>query len=282
MYFKPIVFFAFVAVTVAERPQVGLRIPRILPPFIRSYSPQVVGGEEAPEGSYPYIVSLQVYNGHFCAGSILNERWVVTAGHCIDMVPIGDITVKAGKHNIKVREDTEQVVHVTQIIVHKNYKGGVGPYDIGLLELASLLKFNDRIKPIKLAAQESDPISNKKGLLAGWSSTSTSRAFPEYPDKLQNVEVVYVDRATCHEAVLRLTGSSPVHETNVCSGPLTGEISTCYGDSGPLISVRLGEEPELTGIVSWSIIPCGTKGAPSVYTRVSVFIDWINQKTANN
>ncbi|XP_036150167.1 trypsin-1-like, partial [Monomorium pharaonis] len=250
--------------------------------FIRSYSPQVVGGEEAPEGSYPYIVSLQVYNGHFCAGSILNERWVVTAGHCIQAVPSADlITVKAGKHNVNVREATEQAVQVVRGIVHENYRGGVGPYDIGLLELASPLKFNARVKPIKLAEQGSDPSSNEKGQIAGWGSISPTRN-PEYPDKLQHVKIVYVDRATCHKAVMNLVGSSPVHETNVCSGPMTGGISACNGDSGgPLISVPSGQEPVLTGIASWVVIPCGTKGAPSVYTRVSVFIDWINQRTGN-
>ncbi|XP_024867114.1 thrombin-like enzyme bhalternin, partial [Temnothorax curvispinosus] len=74
------------------------------------------------------------------------------------------------------------------------------------------------------------------------------------------------------------TGSSPVHETNVCTGPLYDEISACSGDSGgPLVSYN-GQKPVLTGIVSWGIIPCGTPGAPSVYTRVSKFNDWIAQK----
>ncbi|XP_036141381.1 trypsin-1-like [Monomorium pharaonis] len=282
MYLKAVVFFALAAVAVAERPRVGLRMPQILPPFKRSYSPQVVGGNEAPVGGYPFIVSLQLFSDHFCAGSILNERWIVTAAHCVDAVSPSLITVKAGKHNVNARENTEQEVSVVRGIIHENYGGGVGPYDIGLLQLASPLKFNDRVKPINLPARGSDPGKNEKGLLSGWGSTSTSRV-PVYPDKLQHVEVDYVDRATCHKAVLDLTGSSPVHETNVCSGPLTGGISACSGDSGgPLISVRPGQGPELTGIVSWGIIPCGTKGAPSVYARVSLFIDWINQKTGNN
>ena len=34
--------------------------------------------------------------------------------------------------------------------------------------------------------------------------------------------------------------------------------------------------PEVIGVVSWGFIPCGSVGAPSVYTRVSAHIDWIN------
>jgi transmembrane serine protease 9 len=210
----------------------------------------------------------------------LNERWVVTAGHCVQAVPSADlITVKAGKHNINAIEDTEQAIQVLRGFVHENYKGGVGPYDIAVLELSSPLNLNDRVQSIALAPAESDPTG--EGWLCGWGSTSTSRN-PIYPDKLQHVRVEYVDRTTCHDAVERLTGSSPVHETNVCTGPLYDQISACSGDSGgPLIS-RNGQNAVLTGIVSWGIIPCGTAGAPSVYTRVSKFNSWIAQKTGVN
>jgi prostasin len=86
--------------------------------------PQVVGGEEAPVGGYPYIASLQVGSQHFCAGSILNERWIVTAGHCVRAVPSPDIiTVKVGKHDTSVRESSEQAIQVTQAFVHEQYQG---------------------------------------------------------------------------------------------------------------------------------------------------------------
>ncbi|XP_011704257.1 PREDICTED: coagulation factor IX-like, partial [Wasmannia auropunctata] len=122
MVSKAIVFFALLAVAVAERPRTGLRMPPILPPFARPLSPQVVGGEEAPKGGYPYIVSLQILSQHFCAGSILNENWIVTAGHCVQAVPsINLLRVKAGKHDIRRNEDTEQTVQVVEGIIHENY-----------------------------------------------------------------------------------------------------------------------------------------------------------------
>ncbi|KAG5313341.1 FA9 factor, partial [Acromyrmex insinuator] len=80
-------------------------MPPIFPPFNRSISSQVVGGEEAGVGSYPFIVSLQIFSQHFCAGSILNEKWIITAGHCINSVlPLSILRVKAGKYNLQLIE----------------------------------------------------------------------------------------------------------------------------------------------------------------------------------
>ncbi|XP_012230032.1 trypsin [Linepithema humile] len=278
MSFKAIVFFALLAVTQAEKPYLGLRVPSL------SSSPQVVGGKEAPEGAYPYIVSLQRgifgLTSHFCAGSIINSEWILTAGHCVNAVSrLVKITVKAGKHNLKARESTEQIIKAAKTIVHEQYKGGVGPYDIALIKLKSPLSFTAAVQAIKLPEAESEPSGN--ATLCGWGSTSTSR-LPKMPNKLQYVNLEYVDLSVCSEAVSRLAGSSPVHETNVCTGPLTGGISACSGDSGgPLTSCVDGED-QLTGIVSWGIIPCGTVGAPSVYTKVSAFKSWIDEKIANN
>ncbi|XP_039311111.1 transmembrane protease serine 9 [Solenopsis invicta] len=272
---KAIVLFAFLVAVVAGKPHVGIQMPSFLS-FTRPHLPLIVGGEPAPEGAYPFIVSLQAYGSHFCAGSIYNEEMIMTAAHCCQAIPSLDvINVKAGKHNLQDSEASEQSAGISQYIVHENYQGGVGPYDICMIKLSSPLKYTDRVQPIELAPAESEPTG--EAWLCGWGSISTG-PFPVLPDTLQQVKMEYVDRQTCHDAVERLTGSSPVHETNVCTGPMDEGISACNGDSGgPLIS-RNGQKAIQTGIVSWGIVPCGSEGAPSVFTKVSKFNEWIEQK----
>lgn len=81
----------------------------------------------------------------------------------------------------------------------------------------------------------------------------------------------------CVDALVKLAGSSdPLAETNVCTGPIeVGGEGACSGDSGgPLVTQ--GGNTQI-GIVSWGMMPCGSKGAPSVFTKVSAFVDFINE-----
>lgn len=44
---------------------------------------RVVGGVDSERGETPFIVSLTRRGGHFCGGIVLNNHWLLTAGHCI-------------------------------------------------------------------------------------------------------------------------------------------------------------------------------------------------------
>ncbi|XP_076285721.1 trypsin-1-like [Lasioglossum baleicum] len=245
--------------------------------------PRVVGGSEAVRGKFPWQVSLQwgvLSYSHFCGGSMITAQWVITAGHCVDAVPsYGQFVVKAGKHSLRSTESEEQVVAVAKSFVHEKYPGNVAPNDIALLKLSKPLKLTKSVQPISLPAAGSIPTGN--AVLSGWGSTSRTNS-PIMPDKLQSVTLPLIDLKTCKKAVEDLTGPSPLDPVNVCTGPLTGGYSACSGDSGgPLILEKNGK-PEIIGVVSWGIIPCGTVGAPSVYTRTSAYNDWINNIIAKN
>lgn len=60
----------------------------------------IVGGQNAEPNQFPYMASLKRRNtnSHFCAGSIVNEYWVLTAAHCSIDETILTLEVVVGSH----------------------------------------------------------------------------------------------------------------------------------------------------------------------------------------
>jgi len=174
----------------------------------------------------------------------------------------------AGAHDI---DKTEKNIQIRKIDYYKNhdlYNGGINPYDIALIYTKEKFIFTNYVKPIELP--KADSIPNGNGNLYGWGSIS-STSTPVFPGKLQVVDMPIINNDVCQKA---LGGQGyKLHKTNLCTGPLTGGTSICQADSGgPLI-----QNNKIIGIVSWGKTPCGQPNSPSVFVRVSAFIDWIKK-----
>uniref|UniRef100_A0A336MRV9 CSON005441 protein n=1 Tax=Culicoides sonorensis TaxID=179676 RepID=A0A336MRV9_CULSO len=236
---------------------------------------RIVGGENAVQGEFPYIVSIRWgilgTSQHVCGGTILNERWVLTAGHCVTELPLpGTMQIVAGMTDMKNSNGLEkwQTIKVVERIVHPDYQGGVNPNDIALLRLETALELNENVQKVALPAKGSE--TSGTTILAGWGSTSTTTN-PIMPTDLQRIDLPVVGLKECDAALTSLVGTHPLADTNICTGPLSGGYSACSGDSGGPLLQKTANGIEQVGIVSWGIVPCGTKGAPSVYTGVSNF-----------
>lgn len=56
-----------------------------------AYTPdqsRIVGGVNAKEGEFPWMVYLyDLRQGQFCGGTLIGHEWVVTAAHCMWVLP---------------------------------------------------------------------------------------------------------------------------------------------------------------------------------------------------
>ncbi|XP_054334327.1 serine protease 40-like isoform X3 [Pongo pygmaeus] len=68
-----------------------------------------------------------------------------------------------------------------------------------------------------------------------------------------------------------------IHEDMLCAGDLITGKAICRGDSGGPLVCPLNGTWFLMGLSSWSLDCCSPIG-PSVFTRLTDFTNWINQK----
>jgi hypothetical protein len=240
--------------------------------FVSQVSAQetrVVGGEEAIPGEFPFMAVIQ-YRGEFrCGASLLNDRWLLTAAHCVP-APAREYTVVLGAHNLSNLRDS-QLLAVRQIIIHPNYASlDRNSHDLALIELDGLAE--RRFKPVKIASS-SDALPGTLATVAGWGALADGGPISSL---LQKVDVPVVSNSDC----LASYGRGSIHEHNVCAGFYQGGYDSCAGDSGGPLFFATENDFFQVGIVSWGL-GCGLRGFYGVYTDPRYFVDWIQSHTGS-
>ncbi|XP_050968027.1 trypsin-1 [Labeo rohita] len=239
---------------------------------------RIVGGVNAPDGSWPWQVSLHSTNfgGHICGGSLINNEYVLTAAHCLPGASASSLRVYLGRRTQGGSNPNEISRTVRTIIVHPYYNSNTNDNDIALLRLSSTVTFNNYIRPVCLAAQSSVFSAGTSSWITGWGDIRAGVSLPS-PGILQETVVPVVDNVQCNN----LLGSGSVTSNMMCAGLLQGGKDTCQGDSGgPMVSRQCTVWVQ-SGITSWGY-GCADPNAPGVYTRVSQYQTWITSQIRTN
>jgi len=146
-------------------------------------------------------IRLREGGKHFCGGSIVSDKWSVSAAHCFEEVSARHIFVTAGhlkKVNVKAKNEAgyqanlvDEVVgksicmlvtclsvtniNLLVILVHDSYHKRVIYADIALLKMRYPWRFTDFVKPVCLPSHKYDPEDGAVCAIAGWGSTDGNR-----------------------------------------------------------------------------------------------------------
>ncbi|XP_052785995.1 chymotrypsin B-like [Mya arenaria] len=238
---------------------------------------KIVGGTVAQHGEYPWQVSMRYLGQHVCGGTLIGDQWVVTAAHCFEK--LGNY---ASQWSVGVGLQDQRSIYTTNIVStshiypHERFIGGqTNINDIALVKLSKRIDISGRYARPACLPQQSDSFTNDICTVSGWGATYyDANGHAPITNQLEYVNLRTISNNECSYYL----GSSHVHTSNICAGVTsTGGQDACQGDSGgPLVCKRNGVW-EIAGVVSWGD-GCGQARRPGVYTRVTSFLGWINQK----
>jgi len=266
---------------------------------------RIVGGAIVTDPkAWPWQIALYRHvkgddYGFSCGGSIIAERWVLTAAHCVvpkdaaQPLAASELLVLEG---LRERGQGGRQIAVKRVVV-RQYDGKTQANDIALLELAKPAQST----PVPYAGPGNAELE-KPGTVAvvtGWGrlqdatwdeekkawvhrQTGQVLTAEQVNDaKLRQVELPLIGWEACRDAY-KDKGGGTITATNVCAGIPEGGKDSCQGDSGGPLVARTAENFWVQiGVVSWGI-GCGIRGIPGVYTRVSAYEGWLREQTGIN
>jgi len=270
---------------------------------------QIVGGDDAKLGEYPFIAILgyrpikkKARDIYFnCGGSLINRRYVLTAAHCFDnegkynniaIVRIGELNLNEERDCRRCEEAIDyQVQFNPDVTLHEEWNSSnvKNANDIALIRLPSPVDTDNYRSPGLMPVclnwnQDPDLVPTREHWVAGWGKTydradSNDRAETGgSTSKLQQLKVPIYNLNECKDKWPGFTRGLP-EDKLLCAGGERGKDS-CQGDSGgPLIAKGpddFGDIMYQVGVVSFGTKTCA-KSLPGIYTRVDHYIPWIKE-----
>jgi hypothetical protein len=154
---------------------------------------KIFGGKPALHDSWSWTISIQNGKNHFCGGSILNERYIITAAHCLidKMNILSNITVCAGTNRLS--RTCRQRHEIQTIINHPSYNNDTYENDIALIQVKVPFNFTDtsiaRICLPNKAHSDQYPETGTDVIAIGWGKNEAS----QQSDTLQQVKIQVLD-----------------------------------------------------------------------------------------
>ncbi|KAG7163347.1 Trypsin-like 1 [Homarus americanus] len=224
---------------------------------------RVIGGFYANLNEYPWQVALVYKNKFFCGGSLISDRHILTASHCVFgsfSRGLDKLRVSLGDHDLATRNETKNIVSkVKTIHWHLHYNPHSTVNDIAVIELENPVDFSYSVSAVKLPTDLTERYEKANATITGWGrytskSKTTSTIMKEHTAPLVNTTL-------CVQAWNKFPGINASYINHVC------------------LNVTMGT-PCHIGVVSFGFPLCTNVGLPAVFTRVTHYKSWIDMNLA--
>ncbi|KAL0124272.1 hypothetical protein PUN28_006255 [Cardiocondyla obscurior] len=230
---------------------------------------KIVGGMETGVNEYPMMAGLvdTIEIDVYCGATIISERHVITAAHCLTDRNVNDIGVLVGDHDLSTGADTNasRLYTVSRFYVHPFYRDVSLENDIAIVMVNSIINFSEEIGPVCLPFQhQSDSFAGSYVDLLGWGTTE----FGGMKSKtLQKITVTVITYPECRRQY-------PNVSYNQLCTYAKGKDACQFDSGGPDLWQNPTTKREvLVGIIN-SGFGCGGD-KPGINVRVGTYIDWI-------
>jgi secreted trypsin-like serine protease len=277
--------------------KVGARSAEACQKFTKNAYPRIAlfitNGVEAGLGEFPHMVLLgyppnkEILNtgptltrgtnaSWTCCGTLISEKFVLTAAHCVEktdpfLVRIGDLDWATDDDGAQPKE-----FRVKKVTSHPEFRLSTLDNDIALLELRTPVPFNWLMQPACLPPPgENEDSSGQSVLVSGWGDTEFGSS--KASTMLMKANLGLVPFSLCNVTYSTQMRKGLQLDKQMCAGDTKGRMDSCQGDSGGPLQAKptASNVYKVLGIVSTGFGCGGSK--PGLYTRVSGYIDWIEE-----
>ncbi|XP_041971928.1 trypsin epsilon-like [Aricia agestis] len=193
-----------------------------------------------------------------CGGSIVNQRTILTAAHCICDAPDQEFFIRVGSYH----KNRGTLYNVKNTVVHERYDPIKLLYDIGLAVVDRDIRLGSEV--YRVALSNTPPRAGLVGTIAGW---GVSKREVNGPIKGAHA-LLYTKQKILPLYKCKKIMKIEVRPKTFCAGAKNASSYPWRGDSGGALVVD--------GSLQVGVLSAHAAPGVTLYTDVSQFLQWID------